>query len=273
MSQQNITIREILEAIEESPELQHELHKRLIEALRNDDELRQALRKEILTEELLQLPTRFAELVQVVAQLSANFAAFVEVTNRRLTKLETDVSVLKEDVSVLKEDVSVLKSDVSVLKSDVSSLKGSDLERRARDSILNIAKDELDLTRGRIMLARGRDTNPLFTEAIEDAEQRGLITEQQADHVLVADIIIRARRASDKRYVHAVFEVSQTIGPSDIQRAHDRAATVAAATNEETIAAVVGVRIHPAQQQQAEQMKVHALTPAMLRTNDPAPAG
>ena len=65
--------------------------------------------------------------------------------------------------------------------------------------------NELALSRGRVLLATGRDTEPGFLATINAAEEAGLITEQQADHILVADIIIRARRAGDKQYVHAVF--------------------------------------------------------------------
>ena len=125
--------------------------------------------------------------------------------------------------------------------------------------------NELAFTRGRILLAAGRDTDHGLLEAINAAEEAGRITEQQADHVMVADIIIRARRADDKRYVHAVFEVSRTIRLDDIRRAHERAATVAAATGEATIAAVVGEVIQPQQQRQADEMDVKVLLPPMLR--------
>ena len=186
--------------------------------------------------------------------------------------LKTDVSALKEDVGTLKTDVSTLKEDVGTLKTDVgtlntnvASLQGSDLENRARLNILNIAMNELALNRGRVLLATGRDTDPGFLATINAAEEAGLITEQQADHVLVADIVIRARRTDDRRDVHAVFEISRTIRLDDIQRADDRAATVAAATGEPTIAAVVGEVIHPQQQRQANEMDVKVLLPPMLR--------
>ena len=157
-----------------------------------------------------------------------------------------------------------LKTDVAGLKTDVGTLKGNDTERRARENILNIAKDELNLSRGSILLARGRDTAPQFLDSIEEAEAQGLITEDQADHVLLADIIIRARRGEDRQYVHGVFEVSSTIRRNDIQRARDRADAVAAATKEETIAAVIGGTIQPPQRAQAEEMDVQVLIPAMF---------
>ena len=62
-----------------------------------------------------------------------------------------------------------------------------------------------------------------------------------------------------------MFEVSRTIRLDDITRAHGRAATVASATGEPTIAAVVGEVIQPPQQQRADEMGVKVLLPPMLR--------
>ncbi len=235
------------------PEYQH-----LLDFLDSNPEYLQDMRTRLLLPDLIALPEQFAQLVGLVTDLSASFHDFAAATDRRLTSIETDVGVLKTDVSTL-------KADVGTLKTDVASLTGSDLENRARLNILNIAMNELALTRGRILLAAGRDTDHEFLEAINAAEEAGRITEQQADHVMVADIIIRARRADDKRYVHAAFEVSLTIRLDDIRRAHDRAATVAAATGEATIAAVVGEVIQPQQQRQADEMDVKVLLPSMLR--------
>jgi hypothetical protein len=209
------------------------------------------MRVRLLSPELIALPEQFAQLVGLVAELSKKLDAFAEATDRRLNALETDVGTIKTDVGTIKTQLAVLNGDRA--------------ESRARRNILNIARDELNLTRGRILLARGRDTAPGLLESITSAEENGLITEQQADNVLVADIIIRARRTDDKQYVHAVFEVSRTIRLSDIQRSHDRAATVAAATNEHTIAAVMGELIQPQQRVQADEMGVQVLIPAMLR--------
>lgn len=223
-------------------------YQELLDFLDSNPEYLHDLRVRLLSPELIALPEQFAQLVNIVAELSAEFKAFAEATNRRLTALEGDVQTLKDDVA---------------------TLKGSDTERRARENILNIAKDELNLTRGRILLARGRETASQLLTAIEAAEKSGKITENEADNVLVADIIIRARRASDRQYVHGVFEVSRTVRLSDIQRARDRAATVAAATGEETIAAVIGEIIRPQQQAQADDMGVTTLIPAMFQPEEP----
>ena len=266
-------------------------YQELLDFLDSNPEYLQDLRVRLLSPELIALPEQFAQLVNIVAELSAEFKAFAEATNRRLTSLEDDVRTLKTDVKALKTDMQAVKTDVKALKTDmqavktdvqrlntdvqglkndVATLKGSDTERRARENILNIVKDELNLTRGRILLARGRETAAQLLTAIDAAEKSGIITENEADNVLVADIIIRARRAGDRQYVHGVFEVSRTVRLSDIRRAHDRAATVAAATGEETIAAVIGEIIRPQQQAQADDMGVTTLIPAMFQPEEPA---
>ena len=57
MTQQNITtMQDILDALDQNPDLQREFHKHVVDVIRNDDNIRQELRKEILTEELMLLP-------------------------------------------------------------------------------------------------------------------------------------------------------------------------------------------------------------------------
>ena len=236
-----------------SPEFQH-----LLDFLDSNPEYLQDMRTRLLMPDLIALPEQFAQLVGLVTGLSASFQAFAEATNHRLDALE-------DHAAETNRRLTSLDTNVASLNTNMASLNGSDLENRARLNILNIAMNELALNRGRVLLATGRDTEPGFLATINAAEEAGLITEQQADHVLVADIIIRARRADDKQYVHAVFEVSRTIRLDDITRAHSRAATVAAATGEPTIAAVVGETIQPPQQQEADEVGVKVLLPLMLR--------
>ena len=65
------------------------------------------------------------------------------------------------------------------------------------------------------------------TGCVKGAEEKGLITEKQESKALFADI---TRRTRDRKYVHAVFEVSRTIQNNDVERAAESAAAVTAAT-------------------------------------------
>ena len=257
-------------------------YQEFLDFLDSNPEYLHDMRVRLLTPDLIALPEQFAQMVATLAELTERFTAFAEATGQRLTGIEQDLATLKEDVATIKEDVGTLKEDVATIKEDVGTLKSdvatlktstgtlvrSDLERRAREIILNIARDELGLTKGRILVARGKDTAPAFLESIEGAEEDGLITEEQEGDVLFADIIIRARRTHNKEYVHAVFEVSRTIRNNDIERAAERAAAVTAATGQETIAAVIGERIQPPQQALAEQTGVRVILPEVFRQNE-----
>ena len=242
-----------------------------VRALREQPELRDTVRQLILTEELLDLPQKFAALAQYVQELAATLADtnrrlddFIETTNRNFQLVNERLERVEADVSVLKADVAVLKDDVGVLKDDVGNLKGSDMERRAQDSILNIAKDELGLTRGRVLMSCVREIDPQLLADAERAEAQGLVTEDEIDNLLVADIIIRARRTSDKQYVYAAIEVSRTIHDHDINRAYNRARTLAAITGEEVIAVALGGIIQPRQQALADEQGVQVVLPAMF---------
>ena len=229
----------------------------LVRILRDDPAWAEAVRSVLLTQELQSLPERFDRFVELTRENN-------ELVNRRLERLEEGQQRLEERQQRLEEGQQRLENRMDRMEGRLGNLEGSDTERRARENILNIAKDELDLSRGSILLARGRDTSPQFLDSIEAAEAQGLISESQADHVLLADIIIRARRGVDRRYVQGVFEVSRAIGQNDIRRARSRADAVAAATGEEAVAAVIGGTIGPPQRAQAEELDVRVLIPAMF---------
>ena len=237
----------------------------LLDFIDSNPEYLHDMRVRLLSPDLIALPEQFAQLVGLVTELGNKLDAFAEATDRRLTALEDHAVETIRRLNTLETDVGTIRTDVGTIKTQVAALNGDRAESRARQNILNIARDELNLTRGRILLARGRDTAPGLLESITAAEENGLITRQQADNALYTDIIIRARRDDDQQYVHAVFEVSRTIRLSDIQRVHERATTVATATNEHTIAAVMGELIQPQQRVQADEMGVQVLIPAMLR--------
>jgi len=78
--------------------------RRIIRLIDLDAQVRDEVRRAILTRELLELPQRLA--------------AFIEATDRRFQTIEADLEVLKADTAVLKSDVKVLKSDVADLKGD-----------------------------------------------------------------------------------------------------------------------------------------------------------
>ena len=159
----------------------------LVEALRNDPEFREDLRRQLLTAELLELPEKFAQFVAATEQrftkLETALADFVAATEQRFTKLETALADfvaateqrfarletalsqfaeqtnlrlqaleeaqtrIQNDVAELKSDVAELKSDMVEVKSDVAELKSDMTEVKSDVAEL---KTETRRTNGRL---------------------------------------------------------------------------------------------------------------------------
>ena len=95
----------------------------LLRALRENPEWKEAVRREILTEQLLNLPARFDQFAASTEGFIEEQRQFNAETGGRVDRLESDVGQLKEDVGELKQDVGQLKEDVEQLKEDVGELK------------------------------------------------------------------------------------------------------------------------------------------------------
>ena len=252
MNQQNInTVQDILDALEQNPELQQALHKHLVKTIQTDDELRQELRKEILTEELLQLPERFADLVRVATQLSANFEAFAQETNQRLTNLESDVAELKGDVAELKTGVqrledrqNTMSGQVTTMSGQIANLSGNDYESKAIEQSRRLIRRHLNMVKATVIHASRWESQTFEENLLLPAIENLTITRQQADQLEDADSIIRCED-QDGNVVHVVTEISITVQDQDRRRAAERAEILAAATGTTALPFVVGQEQEP----------------------------
>ena len=161
----------------------------------------------LLTQELQSLPERFDRFVELTRENN-------ELVNRRLERLEEGQQRLgegqqrleerqqrleegqqrlEERQQRLEEGQQRLEREIETLKTDVGTLEGSDTERRARENILNIAKDELGPLQGEHTASPGPGhlTSEFLGFHRSNAEAQGpRYSESQADYVLLADIII-----------------------------------------------------------------------------------
>ena len=210
-----------------------------IRVLRQNEEFRAAARRELLTQELLELPRRFAEYTVVTDKRLETLTSDVSVLKTDVAELKTDVSVLKTDVAELKTDVAVLKTDVAELKTDVAelktdvaelktdvaelktdvgALKGFTFESRLQMAGLPQIVREFGLRRTRIVkLAEDNRVSEEFNSAVWKAEDEGVITESEYNRLAVTDMIVRARtRSESETVVYVVVEASYSIDEDDI---------------------------------------------------------
>ena len=206
----------------------------ILDAMERDPALRDALRRHILTEELLQVPVR---LERVEADIKT---------------LKEDVKVLKEDVSVLKEDVAILKEDVSVLKEgqarlesrvdrmggDVSRLLGDDYESHVATYARRFLRRSLGINATLFSCQHNR--SPL-TRLLDEAEVQGRINDRETDELDRADLILTTEGPTD----YILAEVSLTVQQDDIDRAAHRAGLLAKATAQTVAPFAFGAREQP----------------------------
>ena len=127
----------------------------LLQALEQNPTLREAMRRHIMTEEVMQLPARVFRLEELVARIATQLeeltnvlTRFTEQTNQRLDKVETDVTELKEGQARLEEGQARLETDVTELKEGQARLEEGQarLETRTERLEAGQARLETDVT-------------------------------------------------------------------------------------------------------------------------------
>jgi hypothetical protein len=228
---------------------------RLIEAR---PEWRTELRRLVLIDELLAMPEQLAELR---AHSEQQFIALVEAQQRTETRLttlaeaqqhlETQMTTLTGQVTTLTVQVTALTRTVQTLVDDVGELKGQSLEAMYR------SKGHAYFSR---LLRRPHVLTPdELTALIEDARDRGVLSEVDARELYDMDLAVRGRRLEDSTEVFLVVEVSWGVGPHDVERAARRAILLAHA-GLVTMAVVAGKRILPEAAALALQTQVWQVT-------------
>ena len=184
----------------------------LVQLLEERPEWRAEMRRLVLSDEYLTLPEQLAEIRREIAELRRDF-------ERRLNRVEGRLDQLTDDVGQLKTDVGQLKTDVGRLTDDVGELKGQGLEYRYREHAPSYFSR---------LIRRCRVVgSPQLNELLEDAVDRGVLSQGDLNDVNLADLILRGRRLSDRLEVMVLVEISWVIDRSDVRRAADRATLLA----------------------------------------------
>ena len=177
----------------------------LVRMLEERPEWRSELRRLVLTEELLALPAQLAELRLHTEQRFQDLA----VAQRRT----------EERIAAVSAQLADLIQVVQTFATDLGELKGRSLEREYHTKVYAYFSR---------LVRRAHVLSPdELTSLLEDALDREVLSEDQAEDVSLADVILRGRRRSDGAEVFLVVEISWGVGPQDVERATRRAALLA----------------------------------------------
>ena len=209
----------------------------IIRIMREQPEARDAIRREILTDELLELPELFARLTQ------------------RVDKLTQRVDDIAVRLDKLTERLDKLTEHITEMDSKLGQLLGDRLERRAAFRLPPRLSQMLGLRRARAVypVAVPPTSESTFIDSVEEAAESGLITEEQEMRLRFTDLIFHARRKNGGDRVWFAAEVSGAVGARDIDRASKSAAALRTVFGEHAEAVVMGHRIRLSDHQRAEE--------------------
>ena len=261
----------------------------ILDAMERDPALLDALRRHILTDDLLELPGQvkaltetvetLAETVKVLSETVAVLTKDVEVIKADLSSLTEKVNSLAEKVSSLTDKVSSLTERVDSLTEKVDSLTDSheemriDLDRMGghlsnlmgTDYESTVARYADRLVRRHLRLispavaARARGANATLPLPVGDqAAEAGRISWDEADDLALSDVIVAALTEAGVD-VFVIAEISMTVQQKDRENATRRADILQRATGTSTIPVTIGI---------SQESPVEALAPAFI-TYDP----
>ena len=213
----------------------------LVQLLDERPQWRSELRRLVLSDEYLALPEqlaefrrdmeqRFLEVEKQIAELRREVADLRRDMEQRFVEVEKQIADLRREVADLRRDMEAnfhrvdaqigqLQVETKALRNDVGQLKGENLERRYRE--------RAHAYFGRLLRKCRVLGSQELSDLLEEAADRGVLSQSDRDDVSWADVIVRGRWRADGRQVMVLAEVSWVVDRNDVRRAVDRAALLA----------------------------------------------
>ena len=187
--------------------------------------------------------------------------------------IKDEIAGIKDEIVHIKEQLAVLlaRTDAIIARMDamsitlksldsrVGNITGTRLERRVARNIRGRLRRSIGLAQSRILHRDWGETDDDLIDLLDDADERGIISRQERDDVLDADLIVVGADADGQR-AYAVIEISVTVDNLDVNRAARRARAIAKATAAECTAIVVGSDIPDAERQRAARAGAAVIT-------------
>ncbi len=218
----------------------------LLAALKSDPAARDAIRREVLTEDLLALPGQVERLAAHTDALFAEvgialagLASRMDQLTARMDQLASRMDQLTEAQAQTEDTLARLIARVDVMGGEVSSLLGADYEREVLASPDGV-EEAVGAAFGTVRPLTGEELTAHLSKAISE----GRVTPQAARDVRRANGVFLWDQGPNDSPVYCVVEASVTAQARDVERAQRRAAQLAL-TGVQTVPVVLGIRAAP----------------------------
>jgi hypothetical protein len=237
----------------------------LIRLLEERPEWRSELRRFLLPDEMLEVPRLVRELAEAQRRteerlegLAARVEQLAEAqrrTEERVEQLaeaqrrtEAGVEELRAAHVRMEGALERLTAQVRLLTNETAQLKGSDLERRYRE--------RAPAYFARLMRRIHALSSEEIAALVDDAEERGELSEAERDELFDVDVVVRGLSRDDGAEAYLAVEVSGGVGRYDVERALRRAELLQRLTGTRTIPVVAGQAITDEGERLARQLRV-----------------
>ncbi|MDE2788386.1 MAG: hypothetical protein OXL37_17245 [Chloroflexota bacterium] len=275
--EQNPELREAMrnhvlgEELRQLPAVVRRQGEQLAEALKRLDELAATIRDvaEQISSYALASSRAITAIVERQDRVEADIAelkaaqvrleASVQEMRESLARMEARQDRMANDITELKagqeriearqvraeSDLAELKAGQNRMQGQLNNLTGTDYERKVVKRAPRAARRYLGLRDVGVVYGIDVSGSIDIPALLEKATESRAITDEQADEVERADLILKGARTGNEE-VFVIAEVSMTIDDSDIDRARNRANILNDASGLPTLAVVVGAAISEA---------------------------
>jgi hypothetical protein len=219
----------------------------LVELLAQHPEWRAELRRHVLSDELLELPSLVRQLVEAQTRTEARVRELAEAqarTETRLQGVEVRLDGLESAVKTLVEAQTRAEARLEGVEARlerVIMIVGELAEAQGRtETLVGRFADRLGDIDGRVLELDFARRGPAYlgpiarrlrviepgplADLLDDAIDDGRLTWDERVAILLTDLVMTGRRRQDGEDVYLLVEVSGRIEPYDVERAAERAA-------------------------------------------------
>ena len=226
----------------------------IIEEMDQDPALADALRQRILGQEFTEaiqamhasnteIMTRQAQLGETVRSAMQAVTASVQEIVSTAQQMNLDIGQLDDRANLtelqVREGRERTQEQLGALRGAVDNAAGPGYEMKAASNLRSLLRQHLGLRNARILKGPNREPDEEFTAKLDQAQENGLITEEELGAALLLDVIARAN-TTDRQTVYAAIEISITVNGGDVTRARERARTIGTTTGTRAAAVVIG---------------------------------
>ncbi len=231
------TDADVIRVIRENPRL-------VFQALREDEELLNEVRRLVLTENILAMPGQLAEVIETQNQMLKDQAEMRQTQNELL---KTQANILAE-LADLRREHAQTRSVQNRMDGRLGNLYGADLERRLPRILPVRLFGMLKLYRPTVLLREASEPDREFLDRIQDATDEGVISLSDYGKITDTDLILQALRREGGEMIYCAAEASGVIDSEDVNRAVESAKILNVVYGEQTVPVVAGYSITDAAQ-------------------------